>query len=411
MVAMSAEWPIYLDCHATTPCDPRVVEAMLPAFTSAFGNAASRQHSFGTEAARLAEAARAEVALLIGASPAEIVFTSGATESNNLAIKGAALSGARPGRHLVTTCIEHRSVLDPCRALERAGFRVTYLPVTAGGLVRVEDVAAAIDERPGETLLVSVMLANNEIGTVQPIGEVGALCKERGVLFHCDAVQALPHLLCDVERLGIDLLSISAHKMYGPKGAGALYVRRRRPHVRLLAQIDGGGHERGLRSGTLNVAGAVGLGAACRLVRELREEESARLARLRDRLCERIRAPLAAAGESVAVHGTMERRLPNNLNLGFPGLSSESLLAELERRGVAVSSGAACSSASSDGSYVLRALGGDAHEHASLRFGLGRFTTQEEVDLAAARVVDAVLRARAARAARPGDPVGCDASC
>ena len=379
--------PIYLDNHATTPCDPRVVAAMLPTFSESFGNAASRQHGFGRAASALVEAGRERVARLIGATSREIVFTSGATESNNLAIKGVACASATAGRHIVTTRIEHRSVLDTCATLERQGFRVTYVGVSADGVLDVDEIADAIVD---DTVLVSVMYANNEIGTVQPIGEIGAVAKKRGVIFHCDAVQALPHLACDVQALGIDLLSMSAHKMYGPKGVGALYVRRRQPHVRLSPQIDGGGHERGVRSGTSNVAGIVGLGVACELVAAEREADGARLRALRDRLHTRI----ADAVPDVRVNGSMERRLPNNLNLSFTGLRSDAILHQLED--VAVSSGSACSSASTDESYVLQSLGGERHQHASLRFGLGRFTTEKEVDRASAHVVEAVARARRA---------------
>ena len=372
---------------------------MLPTFTSAFGNAASRQHAHGTAAAELVDRARVQVARLIGATAAEIVFTSGASESINLAIKGAVDASPGDSRHVVTTSIEHKAVLDSCQALEQQGVRVSYLPVSPDGIVRVEDVVSAIEP---DTVLVSVMYANNEIGTIQPVGAIGALCKERGVLFHCDAVQAVPHLPCDVGALGLDLLSLSAHKMYGPKGIGALYVRRKSPHVRLSPLIHGGGHERGLRSGTLNVSGAVGLGVACEIVSSTREEESIRLVSLRNELLELISAALP----DVTVNGSLTERLPNNLNLGFPGLRSDAILRRLE--GVSVSSGSACSSASVDDSYVLRSLGGDRADQASLRIGLGRFNTRREVGTAAERIVAAVHGAHSGPA-DGGD--GCDVGC
>ena len=400
--AATAVRPIYLDHHATTPCDPRVIAAMLPTFGDDFGNAASRQHAFGTAAAGLVERAREQTAALLYADPREIIFTSGATESNNLALKGAAERASAGRRHIVTTTIEHRAVLDPCARLERAGFRVSYVPVGSDGVLRVEDLAAALAP---DTFLVSVMLANNEIGTLQPIVELGALCKERGILLHSDAAQALAYVECDVEELGVDLLSISAHKMYGPKGAGALWIRRRRPHVRIAPLFDGGGHERGQRSGTINVPGVVGLGAACELVGRERDVERDRVRALRDRLHARITTGL----DGVDVNGSLERRLPNNLNLAFAGVSSDAILRCLD--GVAVSSGAACSSASDDGSYVLRSLGGDRAARGSLRFGLGRFTTAAEIERAADLVIAAVRRARSLPAASPGagDEPGCEA--
>ncbi|HZT83538.1 MAG TPA: IscS subfamily cysteine desulfurase [Gemmataceae bacterium] len=378
--------PIYLDNHATTRCDPRVVEAMLPFFTERYGNAASL-HTFGQQAKDAAGAAREQVAALIGASPREVVFTSGATESNNLALKGAAALLRGKGDHLITVATEHKAVLDPCRRLERDGFRVTYLPVDRHGRVTPEQVAGAITDR---TLLVSVMAANNEVGTVQPVGEIGRLCKERGVLFHTDAAQAAGKLPLDVEEMGVDLLSVSAHKLYGPKGVGALYVRTSSPRVRLEPLFDGGGHERGLRSGTLPVPLVVGFGAACELARREMAAEADRLQRLRDRLYRRITEQL----DEVTLNGHPTDRLPGNLNLSFAGVEGSALLMALSRT-VAVSSGSACTSASVEPSYVLRALGvPDDLAHSSIRFGLGRFTTEEEVDFAAAEVVRVVRHLR-----------------
>ncbi len=378
--------PIYLDNHATTRVDPRVLEAMLPFFGERYGNAASRHHAFGSDAHEAVETAREQVAALIGASPREIVFTSGATEANNLAIKGAAAM-VTPDRHIVTVATEHHAVLDPCQRLESDGFRVTVLPVDGRGQTTRDQLAAALTE---ETILVSVMAANNEIGTLQPIREIGRLCKERGVLFHCDAVQAATTLPLDVEDLGIDLLSLSAHKMYGPKGVGALYVRRRGPHVRLRPLLDGGGHERGMRSGTLPVPLIVGFGLACVLSLQERTVEAARLADLRDRLQD----GLAERISDMRVNGHPTERLANNLNVSFPGVDGEALLTSL--RDVAASSGSACTSASVEPSYVLRALGlSDDLARASLRFGLGRFTTAEEIDYAIDAVASAVERLRA----------------
>ena len=378
--------PIYLDAHATTPCDPRVVEAMLPTFSALFGNASSRQHAYGWQAEALVEAAREQVAGLVGAHPSEIIFTSGATESNNLAIKGIARALAAKGRHIVASAIEHRSVLDSCRRLESEGFRVTLLPVGPDGRVSPADVEAALED---ETILVSVMLANNEIGSLQPVREIGALCKEKGIYFHCDAVQALAWEKVDVQTLGIDLLSISAHKMHGPKGVGALFVRRRNPRVQLRALIDGGGHERGLRSGTLNVSGIVGLGKAAEIVLEERDRDAARVRALRDRLLAGLRGRL---GE-LAVNGSLKHRLPNNLNLSIPGADAGAMLGSL--RGVALSSGSACASAVAEPSHVLAALGLDEERLASaLRFGLHRFTTEAEIDQAILEVADTALRLR-----------------
>lgn len=378
--------PVYLDAHATTPCDPRVVEAMLPTFTETFGNAASRNHAYGWEAEALVDNAREQVAALIGASPKEIVFTSGATESTNLAIKGVCSMYRDKGRHIITSVIEHKATLDCCKHMERDGFRVTYLPVGPDGVVKVEDVAAAIEE---DTILVSIMAANNEIGTLNPVGGIGQLCKEHGIFYHCDAVQALAYEKIDVKEMGIDLLSISAHKMYGPKGVGALYVRRRSPRVRLVPQIDGGGHERGMRSGTLAVSGIVGLGKAAEIALAEREEDSARIAALRDRLVEKLEASL----EHINFNGSREHHLPNNANISFAYVEGESIL--MGMKDVAVSSGSACTSASLEPSYVLKALGvNDELAHSSIRFGLSRFTTEEEIDFAAEQCIATISKLR-----------------
>jgi cysteine desulfurase len=380
------ETPIYMDNNATTRVDPRVVAAMLPYFGEHYGNAASRHHAFGRRAEAAVEEARGQVATLIGAQPREVVFTSGATESDNLALKGAAALYRPRGDHLVTAVTEHHAVLDPARRLEREGFRVTYLPVDRTGRVSPEQVEEAITER---TILVSLMAANNEVGTLHPLAAIGAVCKRRGVLFHADAAQAAGKLPLDVEALGVDLLSLSAHKMYGPKGVGALYVRRRSPTVRLEPVIDGGGQERGLRSGTLNVPGIVGFGAACELCRQEMPGEPARLAGLRDWLQEGIVGSL----EGVTLNGHPGERLPGTVNLSFAWIRGEALLMGL--RGVAVSSGSACTSASPEPSYVLRALGVDDElAHASLRFGLGRFNTAEEVERVIEEVVGVVGRLR-----------------
>jgi cysteine desulfurase len=374
--------PIYMDNHATTRTDPRVVDAMLPFFSEHYGNAAS-VHGFGQRALAAVDEARGQIASLLGAEPREVVFTSGATESNNLALKGAAAMYRRQGNHIVTTQIEHRAVLDPCRRLEREGFRVTYLPVDAFGQVTPQQIADALTP---ETILVSVMLANNEVGTLQPIAKIGALCRERRVLLHSDATQAVGKIPVDVESLNVDLLSLSAHKMYGPKGVGALYVRRR---VRLEPILDGGGHERGMRSGTLAVPGIVGFGAACDLcIREM-SAEADRCGRLRDHLL----AGLLEGLDGCSLNGHPERRLPGNLNLSFAHVQGDALLMALKN--VAVSSGSACTSASVEPSYVLRAMGvADELAHSSIRFGLGRFNTLEEVDYVIAEVVCTVQRLR-----------------
>ncbi len=379
--------PIYLDNNSTTRCDPRVVEAMLPYFTADYGNAASRHHAFGWKAKDAVDVARDQVAALIGAGPREIVFTSGATESDNLAIKGVAGMNRNRGDHVVTVATEHKAVLDPCRRLEREGFRVTVLPVDSYGRVTPEQVAEALTEK---TLLVSVMAANNEVGTLQPVAAIGRLCKERGVLFHCDAVQAAGKVPLDVEELGVDLMSLSAHKMYGPKGVGALYVRSGGPRVRLAPLFDGGGHERGMRSGTVNVPGVIGFGAACVLAREEMPGEANRLCGLR----ERLRAGLSGALDEVSLNGHPTERLPGNLNLSFAYVDGNALLMSL--RDVALSSGSACTSADPEPSYVLRAMGvADELAHASLRFGLGRFNTEEEADHVVGEVVRAVKQLRA----------------
>ncbi|HEX3987590.1 MAG TPA: IscS subfamily cysteine desulfurase [Acidobacteriaceae bacterium] len=383
--------PIYLDNQATTRIDPRVLEAMLPYLADLYGNAASRSHSFGWAAEQAVETARGQIAWLLHASPKEIVFTSGATESNNLAIKGAveAARAAEPERgiHIVTQATEHKAVLDPCAWLEKHGCRATVLPVDPEGRIRLDDLRHALDDE--KPLFVSIMAANNEIGTVQPLDEIGALCHERGILFHTDAAQAVGKLPIDVAHSSIDLLSISGHKIYGPKGVGALYVRRRPPRIALAEQMHGGGHERGLRSGTLNVPGIVGLGKACELAAEEMDSEALRLATLRDRLQARLLAGL----DQVRVNGCQPHRLPGNLNMTFAHVDSESVMMGL--RDVALSSGSACTSASIQPSHVLRALGrSDQAAHSSLRFGLGRFNTEEEVDFVAERLIDVVRKLR-----------------
>ncbi len=383
---MAIKLPIYMDNHATTPVDPRVLEAMLPYFHEKFGNAASRNHSFGWTAEEAVESARGQIAKLINATPKEIIFTSGATESNNLAIKGAAEMYREKGNHIVTQATEHKAVLDTCKRLEKYGYQVTYLPVEKDGRINLDDLRRAITPK---TILISVMYANNEIGVIQPIEEIGKIAKEHGVLFHCDGVQAVGKIPVDVQKAGIDLLSLSAHKIYGPKGVGALYVRRRNPRVQLAAIIDGGGHERGMRSGTLNVPGIVGLGEACEICMNEMAEESERLRRLRDRLKAGIEAKL----DEVYVNGSMVHRLPHNLNLSFAYVEGESLLMGIND--VAVSSGSACTSATLEPSYVLKALGvGEDLAHTSIRFGLGRFNTEEEVDYVVDRVVETVNRLR-----------------
>jgi cysteine desulfurase len=380
--------PIYMDNHATTPVDPRVLEAMLPYFCEKFGNAASRSHRFGWEADEAVERARAQVAALIGARPKDIVFTSGATEADNLAIKGVLEFHVERGDHIVTAASEHKAVLDSCRALERAGkASVTVLPVDARGRIDPADVARAITDR---TVLVSIMHANNEIGTIQPLAEIGAITRERGVLFHTDATQAVGRIPVDVESMNINLLSMSAHKLHGPKGVGALYVRSRNPRVRLAPQMHGGGHERGLRSGTLDVPGIVGLGAACALAAAEMATEQPRILALRQKL----HRGLAAEIDGIGLNGDFERRLPGNLNLCFEFVEAESLLMALPD--IALSSGSACTSATLEPSHVLRAIGlDDEQAHSSVRFGLGRFNTEDEVDHVVGRVAEEVRRQRA----------------
>jgi len=373
---------VYLDYHATTPVDPRVVEAMLPYFTERFGNPASRQHSFGWDAQDAVDRARGQVAALINASPGEIIFTSGATESNNLAIKGVACALKERGRHVITVATEHKSVLDSCARLERDGWSVTRLPVRPDGRLDLEVLRSALTDR---TVLVSVMAANNEIGVLQPLAEIAAIVHERGALLHTDAAQAAGKVPLDVQAAGIDLLSLTAHKCYGPKGTGALYLRRKRPRIPVECQIDGGGHEGGLRSGTLNVPGIVGLGACAAIAQHAIPEESARLAALRDRLLHGLRTAL----DGVRVNGSLERRLPHNLHVSFDGVEGEALLMALGD--IAVSTGSACSSGSGAPSHVLQAIGAaGAHAAASIRFGLGRWTTDADVDFALERVVAVV---------------------
>ena len=378
--------PIYMDNHATTPMDPRVLEEMLPYFMEKFGNAASRNHSFGWAAEEGVETARERIAKLIGATTKEVIFTSGATESDNLAIKGVAEMYREKGNHIITQATEHKAVLDTCKRLEKYGYRVTYLPVQKDGLIDLDDLKRAMDDK---TILVTIMAANNEIGVLQPVAEIGKLCHERGVIFHTDATQAIGKIPFDVTKKNVDLASISAHKMYGPKGVGALYVRRKNPRVQISAIIDGGGHERGMRSGTLNVPSIVGLGKACAIAQEDMPQESCKMAGLRNRLKDRIMGKL----DEVYINGSMEHRLPGNLNISFAYVEGESLLMGIND--VAVSSGSACTSATLEPSYVLKALGtGDDLAHSSIRFGIGRFNTEAEVDYVADRVIDTVERLR-----------------
>jgi len=384
---MALKFPIYMDNHATTPLDKRVLEAMLPYFTQDFGNAASRTHAYGWHAEAAVEDARDTIADYIGAeSGKEIVFTSGATESDNLAIKGVAEYYKGKGNHIITTTIEHKAVLDSCKRLEKEGYTVTYVNAGADGLVNPADIEAAITDK---TILVSVMLANNEVGTIQPIAEIGAITRKRGVLFHCDAVQGFGKTPFDVQRMNVDLASLTAHKVYGPKGVGALYVRRSKPRVRLVAQMDGGGHERGNRSGTLNVPGIVGFAKAVAIFKQEGVAEAERIKGLRDRLHNAIDKEL----DSVFLNGHPEKRLPGNLNLSFSFVEGEGLMMAI--KDVAVSSGSACTSASLEPSYVLRSMGLDEElAHSSIRFGLGRFNTEEEVDYVAALVIGKVKRLR-----------------
>ncbi|MBV9266602.1 MAG: IscS subfamily cysteine desulfurase [Acidobacteriaceae bacterium] len=378
--------PIYLDNHATTRTDPRVFDAMKPYFLDVFGNAASRNHSFGWEAEDAVEKARKQIADLIGATAKEIVFTSGATESDNLALKGVAEMYAERGNHIITQVTEHKAVLDCCKRLEKDGVRVTYLPVRQDGLIDLDQLRDAITDK---TILISIMYANNEIGVVQPIREIGKIAKEKGVLLHTDAVQAVGKIPVNVISDNIDLLSLSGHKYYAPKGVGALYVRRRNPRVQITAQMDGGGHERGMRSGTLNVPAIVGLGAASEIARNEMIEETKRLRYLRDKLKDKLMREL----DEVYINGSMEHRLPHNLNISFAYVEGESLLMGIND--IAVSSGSACTSATLEPSYVLKALGaGDDLAHSSIRFGIGRFNTEDEVDYVAQKVIDVVQKLR-----------------
>ncbi|MCX8019469.1 MAG: IscS subfamily cysteine desulfurase [Chitinophagaceae bacterium] len=378
--------PIYLDHNATTPCDPRVVEAMLPYFTEKFGNAASRNHPFGWEAEEAVDYAREQVARLIGADPKEIIFTSGATEADNLAIKGAFDMYASKGNHIITCNIEHKAVLDTCKRIEKTGGEVTYVKVQPNGIVNPADIEAAI--KPN-TILIAIMYANNEIGTVMPIREISAIAKKHGILFFTDATQAVGKIPVDVNKDGIDLMAFTAHKMYGPKGVGALYVRRKNPRVKVTAQMDGGGHERGMRSGTLNVPGIVGFGKACELCMQEMPEESQRIRKLRDKLENAL-----LQIEETHLNGDKEKRLPHVCNISFKYVEGEGLLMGFNKN-IAVSSGSACTSASLEPSYVLKALGlGDDLAHSSIRFGLGRYTTEEQIDYTIEQVTQTVQRLR-----------------
>ena len=379
--------PVYMDNHATTRVDSRVLDAMLPYFTEKFGNAASRNHSFGWEAEEAVDRSRNQIAALIGAKSKEIIFTSGATESDNLAIKGVVEFYKDKGNHIITCVTEHKAVLDSCRALERAGkATVTYLPVDKYGMVDPDAVRRAITDK---TVLITIMWANNEIGTIHPIAEIGKIAKEKSIVFHCDAVQAIGKVPVDVEKAGVDLASITAHKIYGPKGIGAIYVRSKGPRVRLTPQMDGGGHERGMRSGTLNVPGIVGLGAACEISGKEMPDEAQRLIQLRSQL----QAGLFERLDEIYVNGHPTERLPGNLNVSFAYVEGESLLMGIND--IAVSSGSACTSATLEPSYVIRALGiDDELAHSSIRFGLGRFNTLEEVDYVTDRVSREVKRLR-----------------
>ncbi len=378
--------PIYMDNHATTPMDPRVLDAMLPYFGTIFGNAASRNHQFGWEAEQAVDKAREQISKLIGCTPKEIIFTSGATESNNLAIKGIAEMYREKGNHVITQVTEHKAVLDTCKKLERQGFDVTYLPVQEDGLISIDALKAAMTDK---TILVTIMYANNEIGVVQPVQEIGKLCHERGILFHTDAVQAVGKIPVNVQSDNIDVLSMTAHKIYGPKGVGALYVRRRNPRVQITEQINGGGHERGMRSGTLNVPGIVGLGKACEIAGEEMAAETARLTEMRDYLKNKFENAL----DYLHVNGNMDHHLPGNLNMSFVHVEGESLLMGIND--IAVSSGSACTSATLEPSYVLKALGlGDDVAHSSIRFGLGRFNNKAEVDYVSDKIITIVHHLR-----------------
>src|ERR1700687_4036722 len=383
---MAVKLPIYMDNHATTPVDPRVVDAMLPYFTEKFGNAASRNHSFGWAGEEAVENARAQVASLIGATPKEIIFTSGATESDNLMIKGVEEMYREKGNHIITQAIEHKAVLDTCKRLEKYGYEVTSLPVHKDGPVDPEDVRKAITPK---TILITIMYANNEIGVVNPIAEIGKIAKDHVIFFAVDGVQAVGKIPVDVQKDNIDLLAITGHKIYGPKGVGALYVRRKNPRVQLAAIIDGGGHERGMRSGTLNVPGIVGLGKACEICQQEMAAESQKLRRLREKLTHSIMSRL----DETFINGSMEHRLPHNIHISFAYVEGESMLMGIND--IAVSSGSACTSATLEPSYVLKALGvGEDLAHTSIRFGIGRFNNQEEIDYVTARVLETVVRLR-----------------
>ncbi|MCC6547651.1 IscS subfamily cysteine desulfurase [Candidatus Sumerlaeota bacterium] len=383
---MTVKTPIYMDNHATTRTDPRVVEAMLPYFTETFGNAASRNHAFGWAAEEGVENARAIIAKAINADPKEIVFTSGSTEANNLAIKGIAEMYAEKGNHIITCVTEHKAVIDPCKKLERQGFNVTWLPVQKNGLIDLNQLKDALTDK---TILVTIMHANNEIGVLQPIDEIGKMCEERGITFHTDATQSVGKVPVDVQKQNVHLLSLSAHKLYGPKGVGILYVRRRKPRVRVTPILDGGGHERGMRSGTLNVTGIVGMGKALELCMEEMATESERLRGLRDYLRNKLMSNMTDVYEN----GDPVHKLPHSLNISFAFVEGESLLMGIHD--VAVSSGSACTSASLEPSYVLKSLGlGDELAHSSIRFGLGRFNTKEEVDYVADKLIGTVARLR-----------------
>jgi cysteine desulfurase len=380
------KFPIYLDHNATTPCDPRVVEAMIPYFTNSFGNAASRNHPFGWQAEEAVDYAREQVAKLVGADPKEIIFTSGATEADNLAIKGVFEMYASKGNHIITCNIEHKAVLDTCKHIEKEGGEVTYLKVNPDGLIDMKDLEAAIKPT---TILIAIMYANNEIGTVMPMKEISALAKKKGILVFSDATQAVGKIPVDVNKDGIDLMAFTAHKMYGPKGVGALYVRRKNPRVKVTAQMDGGGHERGMRSGTLNVPGIVGFGKACEICMNEMEEETKRLSALRDKL-----ETALMKTEEAYINGSTQHRLPHVTNISFKYVEGEGLLMGFNKD-IAVSSGSACTSASLEPSYVLKALGlGDDLAHSSLRFGLGRFTTEDQIDYTVEAVTKTVNKLR-----------------
>lgn len=384
---MALKLPIFMDHDSTTPVAPEVLEAMLPYFTERFGHAASRSHSFGWEAEEAVEKARAQIAQVIGCKPMELVFTSGGTESCNLALKGVAWAFRERGNHIITSKIEHAAVLESCQRLEKEGFEITFLPVDRYGLVDPDDVKRAITER---TILISIMAANHEIGTIEPIAEIGRIAKEKGVLFHTDAASAFGKIPCKVDELNVDLMSLSGHKIYGPKGIGALYVRMGRPRVKLVPLIDGGGHERGRRSGTLNVPAIVGFGKAAEIAEKLMEEEAKRLSTLRERLKQRLFEGL----DFIHVNGHPTERLPGNLNISFEFVEGESLLMSLNRY-VALSSGSACTSTALEPSYVIMALGGDRERaHTSIRFSLGRSNTEEEVDFVAEKVIENVKKLR-----------------